>query len=404
MKTEPRSAPPLSERARSTPPSPTLAIDDAARQLKARGVDVLSLGAGQPDFDTPADIQEAGIGAIRKGETRYTAVAGIPDLRAAVAAKLERENGIRVSPAQVMAAAGVKPALYHALLALVGPGDEVVIPTPCWPSYPEMVRLAGGVPVEAPLSPESGFAFSEARVRQAVGPRTRVLLLNSPNNPTGAVASREALLALGQLAVEKDLWVITDEIYEKLVYGKAEHVSLAALSPEFARRTVTLNGFSKAFAMTGWRIGYAAGPAEVIEAMTALQSQTSGNCNSIAQRAAAFALSAAHPDSVGTMQAAFAARREIVLAEVAGWRHARLFPPAGAFYAFVDLSAYAAALPGGGGSVALAKHLLDSARVAVVPGAAFLEDRYQRLSYACSEPELRAALGRIRAALAELKP
>ncbi|MBI5835634.1 MAG: pyridoxal phosphate-dependent aminotransferase [Candidatus Eisenbacteria bacterium] len=393
----------LSNRARSTPPSPTIAIDDAARDLKAKGVDVLSLGAGQPDFDTPDDIKESGIGAIRKGETRYTGVAGIPDLRKAVAEKLRRENGIPVEPGQVMAAAGVKPALFHALLALVEPGDEVVIPTPCWPSYPEMVRLAGGVPVEAPLSASSGFALDAAALRAACTPRTRVLMVNSPNNPTGAVASRESLEAVGRLAVEKDLWVITDEIYEKLVYDGAAHVSLASLAPEFAERCVTLNGFSKAFAMTGWRIGYAAGPRDVIDAMTALQSQTSGNCSSIAQRAAAFALTAAHPANLAAMQAAFAERRALVMAEIRTWKHARMQPPPGAFYAFVDLSAYAAALPGGGGSVALAKHLLDTARVAIVPGAAFLDDRYQRLSYAASESVLREALGRIKASLQKLK-
>jgi aspartate aminotransferase len=231
-----------------------------------------------------------------------------------------------------------------------------------------------------------------------------VLMINSPNNPTGAVATREDLAALGKLAVEHDLWVISDEIYEKLVYGDAQHLSLAALSPEFAERTVTLNGFSKAFAMTGWRIGYAAGPQELVDAMTALQSQTSGNCSSIAQRAGAFALTAAHPESLRTMQAAFTRRRTLMLEEIAQWKHARCYPPPGAFYAFVDLSEYAAALPGGGGSVALAKHLLDHARVAVVPGAAFMDDRYQRLSYACSEAELGEALGRIRGALEALKP
>jgi aspartate aminotransferase len=265
-----------------------------------------------------------------------------------------------------------------------------------------MVRLAGGAPVDVPLDSTKGFELEAARVEAAVTPRTRLLLLNSPCNPTGEVAAREQLLRLGRLAVERDLWVITDEIYEKLTYDGARAVSLASLGEDVAGRTITLNGMSKAFAMTGWRIGYAAGPLEVIRSMTALQSQTAGNCCSISQRAAAFALSSADPHSLEAMQAAFAARRAIVAKKLAGWKDARFAAPKGAFYAFVDLSAYAARLPGGGGSAALARHLLEEARVAVVPGAAFGDDRYVRLSFAASNEVLEEALQRIQDCLQKL--
>ena len=298
-----------------------------------------------------------------------------------------------------MAAAGVKHALYHALLTLVEPGDEVVVPSPCWPSYRDMVRLAGGVPVDAPLDPATGFAMDPERIARAITPRTRVLLVNSPCNPTGAVATRGELSGIGRLALEHDLWVITDEIYEKLLYDGAEAVSLASLGPDLAARTITLNGLSKAYAMTGWRIGFAAGPREVIEVMTALQSQTSGNCSSIAQRAAAFALTQADPAPLAAMQRAFAARRGLVLEAVRGWPGAGLVPPRGAFYAFVDLSAYSAALPGPRDGAALSRYLLSEARVAVVPGEAFGDARYVRISYAASETVLREALERIGSAL-----
>ncbi len=392
----------LSSVALGIPPSPTIAIDDAVRSLKAQGVDVLSLGAGQPDFQTPEDVQQAGIRAITGGDTKYTSVAGTTEFREAVAEKLGRENGLHVGPEQVMAAAGVKHALYHALLALVEPGSEVVIPSPCWPSYRDMVRLAGGTPVDAPLDDASGFALDAGRIAAAVTPKTRVVLVNSPCNPTGAVATRAELEAIGRLAVERDLWIITDEIYEKLLYDGAEAVSLASLGPEFAERTITLNGFSKAFAMTGWRIGFAAGPRHVVDVMTALQSQTSGNCSSIAQKAAAFALRGADPGPLRHMQGAFAARRELVLRAIAGWSGARIHAPRGAFYAFVDLSEYAARLPGPFDPNALARHLLAEARVAVVPGEAFGDARYARLSFATSEDILNEALGRIGSALEAL--
>ena len=401
----------LSKLAQEAKVSGTLAIDEEYRTRKAQGDDVISLGAGQPDFPSPPAAQDGGREAIDSGRTRYTDVAGTPELRAAIARKLKEENGLAVTPRQVLVTAGAKQALYHALMALVDAGDGVLVPTPAWPSYAEMVRLLDAAPVPVPLSASDGYKLTAERLVQALSTsrrRTSVLMLNQPANPTGTTYTREELLRLAEVVRGEDLFVIADEIYELLAYD-GPFVSFATL-PGMRSRTVIVNGFSKAFSMTGWRLGYAAGPAPVLAAMTAIQSHTSGNASSVSQHAGWRALEAALDGGEGRapiveMQAAFKRRRDLVcrlLAEIPGVT----FPvPGGAFYAFVDVSAHYGRSRANGrivrGSTEMAAWLLDDAGVAVVPGEAFGDDRCIRLSFAASAEDLTVALRRIARALAE---
>ncbi len=400
----------LSRLAQEAKVSATLAIDEEFRKRKAQGQDVISLGAGQPDFPSPPAAQKGGQEAIETGRTRYTDVCGTPELRAAIARKLKVENGLAFTPQQVVVTAGAKQAIYHALMALVDAGDGVLIPTPAWHSYGEMARLLDATPVPIPSLAADGYKLTaEGLVRALSGARrpTRVLLLNQPTNPTGTTYTREELARLAEVVRGEDLFVIADEIYELLVYD-GPFVSFATL-PGMRSRTVTVNGFSKAFSMTGWRLGYAAGPAPVLAAMGAIQSHTSGNACSVSQHAAWRALEAALDGGEGRepltrMQAAFRLRRDLVgrlLREIPGVS----FPlPGGAFYFFADVSAhYGRPLPGGRlvhTSTELAGYLLDEAGVAVVPGASFGDDRCIRLSFAASAEDLTVALRRIARALA----
>lgn len=385
----------LSARARQLTPSPTLAIDRELKRLVAQGEDVVSFGIGEPDFETPSFIAEAGIEAIRGGATRYTAVEGTPRLRAAIVAYLERAEGLRYDPDEVMASAGAKQALYNALLALVNPGDAVLIPAPYWVSYPEQVRLAGGVPVTVPTDPAGGYHLSVDDLRRAYRPDVRGLIINSPNNPTGAVLRAADTRAISDFCQRHDLFIIADEIYQRLTYGSEPSPSLASL-PGMRERTVIVNGVSKSYAMTGWRIGFAAGPPEVVAAMGRIQGQTTSNPSSVSQAAAAAALRS-DDRTVEAMRLRFAARRALMLEGLGRIPGLHAVWPEGAFYVWVEVGGLSGQYDGrplSDGDV-LARFLLDKAQVAVVPGSGFGTREAVRLSFAQSEERIEEGLARM---------
>ncbi|ADV68708.1 pyridoxal phosphate-dependent aminotransferase [Deinococcus maricopensis] len=377
---------PLSSKVRALKPSSTVAVTSRALELRRAGVDVISMSVGEPDFDTPAHIKAAAARALSEGKTKYTPVNGIGELREAIAAKFERENGLTFTPDAVTVTSGGKQAIFNALFALLDAGDQVIIPAPYWVSYPEMVRFVGGEPVEVHTRAEDGFALDPDAVAAAITPRTRVILLNSPGNPTGAVYPREVLQAVADLARAHDLVLLTDEMYEHLVYD-AEHVSVGTLAPE---RTITINGASKAYAMTGWRIGYAAGPADVIRAMNAIQSQSTSNASSVAQWAALEALTNVDATAafVSGALAAYRERRDRIVSGLNALG-LRTPTPDGAFYVMADTT------PIHADELEAARRILDDARVAVVPGTDFAAPGMVRLSYATSLPLIDEALKRI---------
>jgi aspartate aminotransferase len=394
----------LSQRVKVISPSPTLAITAKANALRAQGVDIIGFGAGEPDFDTPDTIKRAAVDAINAGFTKYTPTAGIPELRSAVCDKLKRDNGVSYTPDRVLVSCGAKHSLFNAVMALVDPGDEVIIPAPYWVSYAEMVRCAGGVVVEIPTTAADGFRATAERIAQAVTPRTKLLILNSPSNPTGMVYNPQELERIARVVVDRDIACISDEIYEKIVYGDTRHVSIASFGPDIQARTIIINGVSKSHSMTGWRIGYAAGPRDVIAAMTNLQDHSTSNATSIAQKAALEALTGSQ-ESVATMVAAFAERRDAIVRLVNEIPGMSCLTPTGAFYVWVDCTALMARSFGGapiGSSLRLAELLLTEAKVAVIPGICFGNDAYVRLSYATSMRNISEGLARIRDFCAEL--
>lgn len=394
----------LSQRVKVISPSPTLAITAKANALRAQGVDIIGFGAGEPDFDTPDTIKRAAVDAINAGFTKYTPTAGIPELRSAVCDKLKRDNGVSYTPDQVLVSCGAKHSLFNAVMALVDPGDEVIIPAPYWVSYAEMVRCAGGVVVEIPTTAADGFRATAERIAQAVTPRTKLLILNSPSNPTGMVYNPQELERIARVVVDRDIACISDEIYEKIVYGDTRHVSIASFGSDIQARTIIINGVSKSHSMTGWRIGYAAGPRDVIAAMTNLQDHSTSNATSIAQKAALEALTGSQ-ESVATMVAAFAERRDAIVRLVNEIPGMSCLTPTGAFYVWVDCTALMARSFGGapiGSSLRLAELLLTEAKVAVIPGICFGNDAYVRLSYATSMRNISEGLARIRDFCAEL--
>lgn len=377
----------LSQKVQSLKPSSTVAVTSRALELQRSGVDIISLSVGEPDFDTPPHVVAAAKAALDAGKTRYTNVGGIPELHEAIAAKLQRENGLTYAPEAVTVTSGGKQAIFNAFFALLDGGDEVLIPAPYWVSYPEMVSFAGGVPVAVPTTPESGYQLDVEAVRKAVTDKTKLIVINSPSNPTGAVYPEETLRAIAELAREKDLFIITDEIYEHIVYD-AQHVSIAQFAPE---RTLTINGASKAYAMTGWRIGYAAGPLPLIKAMNAIQSQSTSNANSIAQWAAVAAISDSHA-FIERSRAAFRERRDRIVAGL----NALGLPtptPQGAFYVMADTTSIHS------DELEAARLILDEARVAVVPGTDFAASGRVRLSYAVSMEQIEEVLRRLKALL-----
>lgn len=395
----------ISEKCRNIHPSVTLAIDARAKQLRAMGLDVIGFGAGEPDFDTPRYIKSAARDALDAGMTKYTPVAGTVELRTEIQQKLLRDNGLDYELADIIVSSGAKQCLFNALSAILDPGNEVLLPSPCWVSYPEMVRMAGGVPVMVKGDEANGFLVDADALRPHVTERTKALILNSPNNPSGSVYSRALLEGIAALAVEKQFYVISDEIYEKLIYDGEAHVSIASLGDEIRAQTIVVNGVSKSYAMTGWRIGYAAGPKPVIRAMTAFQSHSTSNPNSIAQHAAAVALTNGEKFMHDSL-VEFDARRRLMhqlISEIPGLSAAL---PKGAFYMMLNISALIGKSLNGRairGSDDFAEMLLESQKVAVVPARAFGDDRYVRLSYATSRDKITLGLARIAEFVKELE-
>jgi len=395
----------LSQRAEQIKPSATLAIDAKAKQMRAEGVDVLGFGAGEPDFPTPAHIVEAAVAAVRGGDTRYTPVGGTAELKGAICRSLERDYSLNYTPGEVTASCGAKHTLFNLFLALLDQGDEVIIPSPFWVSYPEQVQVAGGVPVIVPTREDDGFRLGPEALQAAITPRTRALVLNSPSNPTGAMYGRLHLEALAEVLRGRDLLVVSDDIYQKLVYEGGRFVGLLEVAPDLRDRMVIVNGVSKTYAMTGWRIGYAAGPGRLISAMEKLQSQSTSNPTSFAQKAAAVALTGPQ-ECVDEMVAAFSHRRNFLVEALNTLPGVRCPLPQGAFYAFPNVSGvYGARFQGAEirNSFDFAKFLLDEARVALVPGAPFGSDDHVRLSYATSIDVIREAVTRMEAALSRLE-
>jgi aspartate aminotransferase len=395
-----------SQRVTTLRPSATLAIAATARRMRAEGIDIISFGSGEPDFDTPDHIKDVAIQAIREGFTRYTATGGIDELKDAVALKLKRDSGLSYTRGQILVSCGGKHSLYNVFQALLDPGDEVIIPAPYWVSFPEMVKLSGGTPVFAPAAEERAFRIDRHLVEPLVTPRTKALILNTPCNPTGAALTRTELAGLAALARERDLWIISDETYEALVYNGHQHLSVAALGEDAYARTILVSSLSKAYAMTGWRIGYAAGAAEIIRAMEGLQSQMTSNPTSIAQRAAAAAL-AGPQDATRQMRLEFDCRRHAIVGRLQSMPGVRCLDPQGAFYVFPNVSGlYGRRTEAGtriASSGAFAGFLLETARIAVVPGIEFGSDAHIRLSYACSMEAIQQGMDRMAAAVATLQ-
>ncbi|HMK56717.1 MAG TPA: pyridoxal phosphate-dependent aminotransferase [Dissulfurispiraceae bacterium] len=395
----------LSERAIKIKPSATLAMDTKAKAMKAEGIDIVNFGVGEPDFDTPDHVKEAAVRAIRDGFTKYTAVGGIDPLKDAIIDKLRNDNGIQYERDEIIVSCGAKHSLYNIAQALYGPGSEVLIPSPYWVSYPDQVLLNDAVPVFVPTFESDNFMLKPDALREKLARRTKALILNSPSNPTGFVYDRKTLESIADTAMRDDIYVISDEVYEKLVYDGHEHISIASLHKGMKSRTITVNALSKSHAMTGWRIGYAAGPREIIKAMTNIQSQSTSNPNSIAQKAAVAALTGPQ-DFIGTMRAEFDKRRRYLVDGLNSIEGITCLPPTGAFYAFPNVSALYGRKAGQrqiNSSLDLAIYLLEEAKVALVHGEAFGNDNYIRISYATSMENIEKALVRIREAVSRLK-
>ena len=389
-------------------PSITLAVTAKAARLKAEGIDVISFGAGEPDFDTPKHIKDAAVAALDRGVGKYTDVAGILPLRNAIAAEMSRVHKAAFDPANVLVSNGAKHSLYNCFMALIDPGDEVLIPAPYWVSYPDMVMLAGGTPITLPTQASDDFAVTAAQVAAACTARTRAIVLNNPSNPTGAVYTRAQIEALAEVVVAKDLLVISDDIYRSLVYGGAEYVSIAAISQALADRTILVDGVSKTYAMTGWRIGYTtvtSALAPLVKAMNKIQGQSTSNPSHIAQVATLAALTGPQ-GCVETMRKAFDERRLAMVKLLRAIPNVQCREPKGAFYAFPDFGAHIGKTTPEGKAIAndveLCDWLLDAGKVAVVPGSGFGAPGHVRLSYACSMANIEAGVGRIASTLATL--
>ena len=387
----------LTKRAKAISPSPTLAITAKAKAMQAEGIDVIGFGAGEPDFDTPEHIKQAAIKAISEGFTKYTPTAGIPPLKKAICDRFKADSGLEYDPSQVIVSCGAKHSIYNIVQVLCEPGDEVIIPSPYWVSYPEMVRVAEATPVFIDTAEKDNFKITAASLSKAITKKTKLLILNSPSNPTGQVYSKKELEAIAKIAVEKNIWVISDEIYDKLVYGGVENVSIASLNPQIKAKTLVVNGVSKSYAMTGWRIGYVAGDKEIIGAMSNLQDHSTSNPVSISQKAALAALTGPQ-DAVKTMAAEFEKRRNYMVDRLNKMPGISCLLPPGAFYAFPNVSNLFNKSYNGKpikGSMGLIELLLTEAKVAVLPGSPFGADNYLRLSYATSMKNITGGMDRI---------
>ncbi|WP_407276158.1 pyridoxal phosphate-dependent aminotransferase [Halothiobacillus sp. DCM-1] len=384
----------LSDRVRRVRPSPTLAVTAKAAELKAQGRDIISLGAGEPDFDTPTHIRQAGIHAIESGFTRYTAVEGILSLRQAIAQRLKNDQGLEFAPNQILVSTGGKQSIYNLFQAVLNPGDEVIIPAPYWVSYPDMALLAGGEPVIVLADQSQGFKLRPAQLAAAITEKTRVVVLNSPSNPTGVAYTREDWAGIAEvLRAHPKVLIATDDMYEKILWSEEPFSNIAMVAPDLLPRTIVLNGVSKAYAMTGWRIGYAAGPKPILDAMAMIQSQSTSGACSIAQVAAQAAIEGDQSE-IGRMVASFKARHDFVVERLNRIRDVACLPSQGAFYSFPQVQAVIDRL-GLADDVALSAHLLEEAGVAVVPGTAFGAPGHIRLSYATSQTALDEALQRM---------
>ncbi len=396
----------LSQRIQRLKPSATLAVDAKAKALRAQGVDVINLSAGEPDFDTPSHIKEAACQALEEGYTRYLPAIGLPELREAVCARLKEDYGFTYRPEEVVITCGAKQAIYNLAQALLDPGDEVLILAPYWVSYPPIVELAGGVPVIVPSRADKDFEPEIAEIRARLSEKTRGLILNSPSNPTGCIYSRTFLEALAELVRTHGLWVISDDIYDRLRFDGQPPENILSVAPDLREQVIMVNGVSKTYAMTGWRIGWAVGPEGIIKALAKLQGQSTSNATAFAQKAAVAALTGPQ-DCVEAMRQAFAERAALLyegLSRIEGVKPVR---PQGTFYLFADFSAYFGRVSPQGqkieNSVSLAEYLLEEARVATVPGVAFGDDRFLRISFAQSPERLQEALERLESALSRLK-
>jgi Aspartate/tyrosine/aromatic aminotransferase len=387
----------LSRCAKNIAPSLTLKIDAKAKEMKANGIDVVGFGAGEPDFDTPEPIRNAAKEALDKGMTRYTPVPGTVSLRQAICDKLLKDNGLTYEPADIIVSNGAKHSLFTLLQCILNEGDEVIIPTPCWVSYPEMVKMSGGVPVYVKTREEDNFIPSKEAMAACISEKTKAFILTSPSNPNGSVWSKQQLTDLADLAVNNDFYVVSDEIYEKLLYDGKTHLSIAALNDDIKARTLLVNGVSKSYAMTGWRIGYTAGPREVIKAMTNYQSQSASNPNAMAQYAATEALTG-DQNCVETMRKEFEARRNYMVKRLGAIPGLSCQMPEGAFYVMMNIKPLLGKKYNGqtvDTSMAFADILLNEKHVAVVPGIAFEAEGYCRLSYAISLEAIEKGLNRI---------
>ena len=385
----------LSRKAQNIGASLTLALTAKAGELKKEGIDVVSFGVGEPDFNTPKNIIEAATRAMEEGKTKYTATSGIVELKEAIAKKLHDDNGLNYGTKNIIISTGAKQSLANVFMAILNPGDEVIIPVPYWVSYPELVKLSDGVPVFIETKKENDFKVTYDELKSVLSENTKAIVINSPNNPTGTVYSKKDLEVIAKFAEENDLIIISDEIYEKLIYGKEKHISIASLSEDAFKRTVVINGFSKAYAMTGWRIGYAACyDEELIKVMNNVQSHMTSNTNSIAQFAALEALNG-DQETIKNMVKEFSLRRELMIELISGIEDLTFIEPKGAFYVMIDVSKVLkkANIKG---SMEFANLLLKEENVVVIPGIAFGEDNFIRLSYATSKEEIIKGLKRIK--------
>lgn len=394
----------LSERVRKISPSLTLAISGRAKQMIKEGLDVVGFGAGEPDFDTPLHIREKAREAIEKGFTRYTPVSGLPELKEAIVRKFKRDNGLEYHPDQILVGCGAKHVLFEIIFSLIEPGDKVLIPSPYWLSYPEMVKVAGGECVFIRTQEKDKFKVTPEVLKKNIFSGVKLFIFNSPSNPTGSVYTREELKEIAEVLVSTDVICISDEIYEKLTYNGISHTSIASLNKELKERTIVVNGVSKAYAMTGWRIGYAAGPREIIKAATSLQSHSTSNPTSISQIAAISALDGPQKE-VANMQKEFKRRRDFMLEKINNIQGLRCIKPEGTFYCFINISQLLGKRLKGRkieGSVVFSELLLEEEKVAVVPGLPFGRDDYIRLSYATSLENIEKGLERIERFISKL--
>lgn len=395
----------ITQRVKRVKPSPTIAIDTKAKQMMAQGIDVVNFGAGEPDFDTPEPIKEAAIKALKAGKTKYTPVGGILELKDAIIAKLQRDNQLTYTRDEIIVSCGGKHSLYNAAQVLFEAGDEVIIPSPYWVSYPDQVLLNDATPVIVPTSEEDGFCLKSEILEKAITPKTRAFLLNSPSNPTGGAYSKEKLAALAKVLEAHDLLCISDEIYEKITYDSFAQTSIASLSPKMKGLTLVVNGASKVYSMTGWRMGYAAGPKEIIQAMTKVQGQVTTNINAMTQWACVEALNGSQ-DFLKTWVAEFKKRRDFIVKKFNSIPGVRCFTPQGAFYVFPNIKATLGKKTGDGKTIQnseeLANYLLDKGQVAVVAGSGFGAEGYIRLSYATSMANIEKGMQRIEQTLKEL--